>query len=244
MLNNIYTLNEFKIKLEYISATDFFGDSISKIFVDDVPSSFLSYKCADDVIKARDEGYYLLYLQDLVVRDKSNVNIFIHELLKLLKYHEGKRVLVHNYKLNLSIQKEFSVIPDMCIMEDSMIISIICYSDNIKEAEYKMIKSTLAAFQHNNDILVIHSQDILDSQTFSCLCFINNRPIFYEFTVSDSLIKCLTKNTRPRNNTVIKCYSPFLSTNVLGMYELDDRLEALKCFKLFKKMMISNIPDI
>jgi hypothetical protein len=64
-------------------------------------------------------------------------------------------------------------------MEDFMIISIICYSDDIKEAEYRMINSTLAAFQHNNDMLITHSQDILDSQTFSCLCFINNRPMFY-----------------------------------------------------------------
>lgn len=237
-------LNEFRIEIDYVAYLDFFSQSIPSISLHAIPASFLSTKTSDDLLEFKDDGYYLLRLYDLMMKDRSHTTMFVYELLKSLGYQKDKRQLLCHQRVSLLHHNNlYDTQPAICAMEDDLIIFLVHYADDVTQAECRLIECCFASFQQNNEMLRLHGQPPLHEQTFFCVTFVHDHPRFYQIPITDHVNDGVIQGTRPRGKTRITCYDPFVPTRLLCLYELEDRLKVVKCFKALKERMIASIPS-
>lgn len=230
-------LDKFKISIKYISSPNEFFD-LPNVKLTEIPQSFLEHKQSENIRENPDEGYYLLRLHDLVMKDDANTIPFVYEILKILNYQKNTRMILQKQKFTLNMDSGNKIVkPDICIMDEDTILAIIHQSQNIKDGEHKIIESAIAAFQHNNHIRQLFEGNVHSEQTFPCITFVSSHPRFYKILITESFNKCIIRGHKPKSNIIILCYDPFISTSILGMYEIEDRIHALKCIKRFRKMI-------
>lgn len=248
--NDLYSYN---IRVVNQTDNEFFGASLDSVGLEIVSEGIINgtYPSADQEEYVQE---FLTYL-DLAMRikesEESAVDDFAVFLLNMLGYKGDGRIIRTRKNIPLLMCGENTCAKtDVCVMSRDMLLMLLQEDKSHisgSDPEPQVIAEAIAAFQHNNSVL---SRDLglreIEEYTFPCITMIGTSPVFYKIRVSSSLDNAVRFGTFPEEVTTVFRFDPLLGARrkSQGMTDIPSRKRILKCFRLFREVMISKYLEV
>jgi hypothetical protein len=244
---NKWTINELKTyNIEIRNNTDERDFFLQNIDLDNVsllelPRSVI--KCENfEYLDVNDRGYdFISYLEMATHTGENAVNDLVVELLRLLEYRGQGRVIRIHKDIDLFMCGNYTKAEtDVCVLDKNKIFLLLQEDKSHIDPEPQLIAEAIAAFQYNNSKRV---KDLglneLDECVFPGITMIGTKPIFYKIRITKALNEAVQIGEYPQETTYVQRFNPLLGLrSEQEMVNINYRVRILKCFKLFKQLMI------
>lgn len=246
-----WTINELKAyNIEIHNNTDerdFFSQNVDTVSLSELPRSVI--ECENiDYLDVNDKGYDFISYLGMAMHPKeteeSAVDDLAAELLRLLGYRgEGRVIRVHK-DIDLFMCGNYTKAEtDVCVLDKSKIFLLLQEDKshiNRDDPEPQLIAEAIAAFQYNNSKRTRElGLDELKEHVFPGITMVGTLPMFYKIRITKALNEAVQVGEYPTETTYVQRFNPLLGlASDQGMMNINHRIRILKCFKLFKQLMI------
>ncbi|PPQ75393.1 hypothetical protein CVT26_015476 [Gymnopilus dilepis] len=238
----------YNITVSHQESVDFFGkeqspiDRLNPLLLSNVDPASLT--ADSEVAKDRDIYRFHTYLR-LASRPDINQKGALHDLeraiLEVMGYEETGTILRSHYEVPFTICADYKAAEmDICLIDitTSMILAIFHerIDDELGLSGSRVIGSSIAAFQHNNERRIARGFEPLDSMIIPCITLVRSRPTFYKVPVTTHLSECVITGTYPAEGTVVVgCSPPTATSKVTDRMDLPSyRRIALQYYDAFR----------
>jgi hypothetical protein len=248
-----WTINELKAyNIEIRNNTDerdFFSQNIDvdNVSLSELPRSVV--ECENlEYLDVNDRGYDFISYLGMATHpretEESAVDDLAAELLRLLGYRGQGRVIRIHKDIDLFMCGNYTKAEtDVCVLDKNKIFLLLQEDKshiNRDDPEPQLIAEAIAAFQYNNSKRVKDlGMNELEEYVFPGITMIGTKPMFYKIRITKALNEAVQIGEYPQETTYVQRFNPLLGLrSEQGMININYRVRILKCFKLFKQLMI------
>ncbi|KAK7472304.1 hypothetical protein VKT23_000424 [Stygiomarasmius scandens] len=241
-------LSAFNIHTINVPAEEFFGTHLADISLDHLPQAIVKQEQGSGPL-CDEELMFFDYLCDASIEEDSAVDDFVAFMLRIMKYEGNGRRICLRKKLKMTMCSNTVVTtPDVSIVYRNTILLEVQEDKrtiDLKNPVPKLVAGMLAAFYNLNLDRKAKGRNSLDTKIFPSIVMYGAVPVFFLFEITQDLVAAVQAGTSPPHETLLKrCIPPVKNPDNYvseGMFSLENRRAALKCFEAFKRFLVVDI---